>query len=67
MYKVFIDGAEGTTGLKIHQYFSKRDDIKLINIDISSIQNSYSVEPMIYTIDAVQKRAKLKLTNSYEK
>lgn len=33
MYKVFIDGAEGTTGLKIHQYFSKRDDIKLINID----------------------------------
>ena len=33
IYKVFIDGAEGTTGLKIHQYFEKRDDIELIHID----------------------------------
>lgn len=32
-YKVFIDGAEGTTGLKIHQYFAKRDDIELVTID----------------------------------
>lgn len=32
-YKVFIDGAEGTTGLKIHQYFQKRDDIELLKID----------------------------------
>lgn len=32
-YKVFIDGAEGTTGLKIHQYFEKRDDIELLHID----------------------------------
>ena len=32
-YKVFIDGAEGTTGLKIHQYFQKRDDIDLLKID----------------------------------
>ena len=37
-------------------YMEKYDEIK---DDISSIQNSYSVEPMIYTIDAVQKRAKL--------
>lgn len=33
IFKVFIDGAEGTTGLKIHQYFEKRDDIELININ----------------------------------
>ncbi|MDO4544866.1 MAG: N-acetyl-gamma-glutamyl-phosphate reductase [Bacillota bacterium] len=33
MYKVFIDGAEGTTGLKIHEYFQRRDDIELIHID----------------------------------
>lgn len=32
-YKVFIDGAEGTTGLKIHQYFQKRDDIQLLKIE----------------------------------
>lgn len=32
-YKVFIDGAEGTTGLKIHQYFQKRGDIELLEID----------------------------------
>ena len=33
MYNVFIDGAEGTTGLKIHEYFKKRDDINIIRID----------------------------------
>jgi len=32
-FKVFIDGAEGTTGLKIHEYFRKRDDIDVIKID----------------------------------
>lgn len=31
-YRVFIDGAEGTTGLKIHEYFSRRDDIEVIPI-----------------------------------
>lgn len=32
-YNIFIDGAEGTTGLKIHEYFQKRDDINVIRID----------------------------------
>ena len=32
-YKVFIDGAEGTTGLKIHQYFQQREDIELLHIE----------------------------------
>ena len=31
-YNVFIDGAEGTTGLKIHEYFMKRDDIEVLHI-----------------------------------
>lgn len=33
MYNVFIDGAEGTTGLKIYEYFKNRDDIKIIRVD----------------------------------
>lgn len=32
-YNIFIDGAEGTTGLKIHEYFKKRDDINVISIE----------------------------------
>lgn len=32
-YNVFVDGGEGTTGLKIHEYFAKRDDINVLKID----------------------------------
>ena len=31
--KVFIDGSEGTTGLRIHERISQRDDIELLRID----------------------------------
>ncbi len=30
--KVFIDGSEGTTGLRIHERFENRDDIELLQI-----------------------------------
>lgn len=33
MTKVFIDGSEGTTGLRIFERFEKRDDIELIKIN----------------------------------
>lgn len=33
MKKVFIDGASGTTGLKIHERLSARDDITVVSLD----------------------------------
>ena len=30
--KIFIDGSEGTTGLRIHERFAGRDDIELLTI-----------------------------------
>ena len=30
--KVYVDGQEGTTGLKIHEYLSKRDDLEILHI-----------------------------------
>ncbi len=32
-YKVFIDGKEGTTGLKIFERFEKRNDIEILTAD----------------------------------
>jgi N-acetyl-gamma-glutamyl-phosphate reductase len=31
--RVFVDGAEGTTGLKIHERLSAREDIHMLTID----------------------------------
>ena len=31
--KIFIDGSEGTTGLRIYERFQGRDDIELLKID----------------------------------
>ena len=33
MFKVFIDGAHGTTGLRINEYLAGRSDIKILEID----------------------------------
>lgn len=33
MFKIFVDGLEGTTGLQILDYLAKRDDIDLLKID----------------------------------
>ena len=33
MYKVFIDGAHGTTGLRINEYLAGRSDITILEID----------------------------------
>ena len=33
MTKVFTDGSEGTTGLRINERFALRDDVELLTID----------------------------------
>ena len=33
MTKIFIDGSQGTTGLKIYERFENRADIELLKID----------------------------------
>ncbi len=32
-YKVYVDGQEGTTGLRIHEYLARRSDVELLRID----------------------------------
>jgi N-acetyl-gamma-glutamyl-phosphate reductase len=32
-YNVFVDGQEGTTGLRIHEYLAQRDDIEVLRVD----------------------------------
>jgi N-acetyl-gamma-glutamyl-phosphate reductase len=32
-YLAFVDGQEGTTGLRIHEYLAQRDDIEVLRID----------------------------------
>lgn len=32
-YRVFVDGQEGTTGLRIHEYLAQRTDIEVLRID----------------------------------
>lgn len=33
VFKVFVDGQEGTTGLRIHEYLAARRDIEVLKID----------------------------------
>ena len=32
-HTVFVDGQEGTTGLRIHEYLAARGDIEVLKID----------------------------------
>ena len=33
VYRAFVDGQEGTTGLRIHEYLAQRDDVEVLRID----------------------------------
>ena len=32
-YRAFVDGQEGTTGLRIHEYLAQRSDIEVLRIE----------------------------------
>ncbi len=45
--KVFIDGSEGTTGLRINERFQNRDDIELLHINPELRKNPEERKKMI--------------------
>lgn len=49
--KVFIDGSEGTTGLRINERFEKRDDIELLHISPECRKNPEERKKMIHASD----------------
>ena len=50
-YKVFIDGKEGTTGLKIFERFANRDDIEILTIDEDKRKDPVEKAKMINSSD----------------
>lgn len=51
MTKVFIDGSQGTTGLKIFKRFESRNDIELLHIDESKRKDAKARAEMINSSD----------------
>lgn len=51
MIKVFIDGQAGTTGLKIYERLSKRDDIELLEIENSKRKDTAEIRKYINESD----------------
>lgn len=49
--KVFIDGSEGTTGLRINERFQKRDDIELLHISPKLRKDPAERKKMIHASD----------------
>ncbi|MDE7358141.1 MAG: N-acetyl-gamma-glutamyl-phosphate reductase [Lachnospiraceae bacterium] len=49
--KVFIDGSEGTTGLRINERFQKRDDIELLQINPELRKDPEERKKMIHASD----------------
>ena len=49
--KVFIDGSEGTTGLRINERFEKRDDIEILKIDPELRKDPVEIKRLINESD----------------
>ena len=51
MYKVFIDGQSGTTGLQIQDRLANRDDIELLEIDQSKRKDPRAKQALLDEAD----------------
>ena len=52
-YKVFVDGREGTTGLKIDERLAKREDIELLKIDSDKRKDTEARRSLLNEADIV--------------
>lgn len=52
-YKIFIDGKEGTTGLKIYERFAGRSDIEILQIDDEKRKDPVEKAKMINASDFI--------------
>lgn len=50
-YKVFVDGQEGTTGLRIHEYLAQRSDIEVLSIDAQRRKDPAERERLLNAAD----------------
>ena len=50
-YKIFIDGGEGTTGLKIHERFEGRNDLEILHINEEKRKDPQARREMINKSD----------------
>lgn len=53
MYKIFIDGHTGTTGLQIQDRLAMRDDLELLQIDDSLRKDTSAKLDLINSADIV--------------
>lgn len=53
MTKVFVDGQEGTTGLKIHERLSQRSDIEILAVDPDKRKDTLARRELINAADIV--------------
>jgi len=50
--KVFIDGSVGTTGLRIHERLSNRNDVELITLDEEHRKDLFARKEALLSADA---------------
>jgi N-acetyl-gamma-glutamyl-phosphate reductase len=50
-YRVFVDGQEGTTGLRIHEMLARRSDLEVMRIDAGQRKDAAERARLLNTAD----------------